>query len=169
MDALTEKKFKRTHLSSLDFEQAERFIKAAQQHPVASAEHDALLLSAIISYARPFSGNERDRNAAAASSLAPELVVLEAGDRELHDRIIALRNKAVAHAESKYNPMEFVGIRRSLRGSRGVALTTKPWQVGEENLDLNAFGRIALKMHQACVKWLSDTAVAQSANRTDQV
>lgn len=169
MDALTEKRFRRTHLSSLDFEQAERFIKAAQQHPVTSAEYEALLLAAIISYARPFSGNERDRDAAAASSLAPELVALEAGDRELHDHIIALRNKAVAHAESTYNPMEFIGMQRLLGGSRGVAIATKPWQVGKENLDLNAFGRIALEMQQACVDWLSDTAVAQNANPTDQV
>lgn len=164
MDATTAKKFKRTHLSSVDFEQAERFIAAAQAQPVASIEHEALLLTAIICYARPFSGNERDRNAAASSDLAPEIVVLKPDDRELHDRILTLRNKAVAHAESKYNPMEFVPIQRSFQGSQGIAMTTRPWQVVEENLDLNRFSRIASEMRQACIRWLSDMAAAQSAN-----
>src|SRR5436309_9472689 len=167
MDAATEKKFNRTHLSILDFEQAQRFMAAAREQPVASVEHEALLLAAIICYGRPFSGNERERNAAAASKLAPELVVLTSNDRALHDRILTLRKKAVAHAESKYNPMKFVSGPKSFKGSQGIAVTTKPWHVVGENLDLNRFSRIAYEMQQACSGTLSEMAVAQSADAAE--
>ena len=63
---------------------------------------EALLLMAIVYYARPFSGNERNPGATAASRVDPTVLgVLTAEELKLHARLMELRHKAVAHAESE--------------------------------------------------------------------
>ena len=59
LDPAVEKTLRRLHISKHDFAHAGTFITAARQHPVFKIEHEALLLSAIICYARPFGPNEK--------------------------------------------------------------------------------------------------------------
>jgi hypothetical protein len=62
--------------------------------------YEALLIAAIIFYARPFSSNERNKDAKAASRITNQVIDhLSNEEKELHEKIIKLRNKALAHAE----------------------------------------------------------------------
>jgi hypothetical protein len=94
--------------SEVDFREAETYAMR-----IASAGDQeikrALTIATIICYARPFSRNERDGNAEAEPniSFAPQ-EGLSAAERGLHDLIIKLRNKAVAHSEHSFNPAYWV-------------------------------------------------------------
>src|SRR5688572_13980645 len=105
MTISSEQEFNRFSISAWDFEQACRYLAAAQNYLPNSVEYEALLFAGIVSYARPFSSNERDANARAArrvrlSAFEP----LSDEERKLHDRCILLRDKALAHSEIELNP-----------------------------------------------------------------
>jgi hypothetical protein len=148
MDAATLKSFKRTHISRRDFEAALRFIRAARLHDNATPEHEALLIAAVLMYARPFSSNERNTNADADSRLADDLVKFDGPKLELHDQVIQLRNKAVAHAESTYYPVKI--IEPFIPGA-GFATSSRRWHVVNPQLDLDLFEAVAVEMHQLCL------------------
>ena len=149
MDAETFKRFHRTQISHDDFEDVVLFIRAARNHFRESPEFEALLIAAIIAYARPFSGNERGRNPPVDSRLAAHLVPFVGIQRELHERIINARNQAVAHAEAIHYPVEQVPP--SEPGTTYLTTTSSPWHVVKDlNPDLDAFEAIAKEMRQRC-------------------
>ena len=105
MDDFSHKEINRLSISRQDFEQCRRFLKQLPNHEYASTLYEALLLSAIVCYARPFSGNEKDKGAKADSRIKDEVLVgLSHEELELHKSILTLRNKAVAHAEWSQHP-----------------------------------------------------------------
>ncbi len=61
--------------------------------------YEALLSFAVITYARPFSKNEKYENSPAISRVPEIEAILTPEERILHKKIIDLRNKAIAHAE----------------------------------------------------------------------
>lgn len=148
----------RTHLSAIDFSQAVRFIEAAQKVAHTSDEWWGLMLAAIVCYARPFSPNERRRSAAADSRLEIDARMLRtilenASDRKLHRRLLRLRNKAVAHSESRYADLRIIratwpGDPSSLASS--VALISAHWHPFNAQIDLIAFRRIAKALQTYC-------------------
>jgi hypothetical protein len=148
----------RIHMSARDFKDADERIEAAQSHPETSFEHEALLEIAILRYARPFTGNERDPRALADSRLSgvkPQEVLL-AEDVPLHDRILTLRSKVVAHSEAKHNPMRLVDPFAGEPGLRSAGFVSRRWHVVNEHLDLAAFARICRAMHVKCLNLLVD-------------
>jgi hypothetical protein len=48
-----EKRFRRSHISAFDFDRAIEFVKEARKHHFRSIIYEALVISAIIYYARP--------------------------------------------------------------------------------------------------------------------
>ena len=152
-------RFKRAHISSYDFERAEEFIVAASNYVVASIEYEALLIAAIIYYARPFSGNERDKSSTVDSRLVSELAVFDGPvEQTLHDRIMVLRNQAVAHAESIHYPVQILPpVGKSL--ARGVSVASRRWHVSTERLDLLEFQALAKEMSRKCKLDLIDGAL----------
>jgi hypothetical protein len=62
MDANTQR-FNRTNISMRDFEHAIEFIDAVKKYENDALEYEALLIAAIISYARPFGPNEKEGSA----------------------------------------------------------------------------------------------------------
>jgi hypothetical protein len=72
-DSDIERRFRRTHISQHDFTRAGEFIAAARNYDVATLEHEALLIAAIIYYARPFSGNEKNKKGEKPPPSDPEL------------------------------------------------------------------------------------------------
>jgi len=150
----------RAHISLRDFEDAARFIEAAKRHDLASDEHEGLLLAALIHYARPFSRNEVDPNAAADVRLeirgGVDAVLKTAGELTLHQRIINLRNKAVAHAESEFNPMKILPKppRDPAAGVTYLMTSSRRWHAVQENIDLDEFGRIVEAMRAYCMERL---------------
>jgi hypothetical protein len=137
----------RVHISYLDFTQAIIFIDAARKSDDSSAEWWGLMLAAIVSCGRPFSGNERrGRPAAADSNLTITArmlreIIPDKDDRKLHRRIVRLRNKTVAHSESRYHSLH---IKRSVlagdpNSASDVALFRTQWHPAEEMINLSAF------------------------------
>jgi hypothetical protein len=92
--------------ASLDLKNTIKFLEALSEHEYSSTAYEALLISAIIYYARPFSSNEKKDSTHPSESRVPEEVLSELLEEEiaLHEKIITLRNKAVAHAEWSYHP-----------------------------------------------------------------
>jgi hypothetical protein len=153
MNVESEKKLRRVKISRDAFHQADRFIAAARSHPIDTIEHEALLLAAIIYYAQPFSGNEKGKpdELPSDASLDREFVDLDdPDDLALHDRIIRLRHKAVAHAEFSHNPMHLVLAPPESSDQRPSALVSRQWHVVMEQIDLERFQRIAKHLATSC-------------------
>lgn len=105
MDKITNKEINRLSISRQDFEQCVRFLKELSKHEYADTPYEALLLSAIVCYARPFSCNEKDKSAKADPRITDNVTDgLSHEDLELHKSILTLRNKAIAHAEWSQHP-----------------------------------------------------------------
>jgi hypothetical protein len=140
-----ERRFRRTHISKHDFRRAGEFVRAAREHEISTIEHEALLIAAIIYYARPFSGNEKDRKKhqpppPSDARLHESLANFEEGeDQILHDRIVKLRHKAVAHAEFGNYPV-------MLMGEEQRTIVSSAWHVIAEQLDLARLKKIANDM-----------------------
>jgi hypothetical protein len=117
-DDVLERDLNRTRISSHDFQQAGKYLAALGRHATSSVEYSALLSSAVISYARPFGPNEKEESALALARLAiaPD-DVLSLEEKALHDDMLLLRNKAIAHAEYTNNP-----VRRVESGPTGVTM-----------------------------------------------
>lgn len=155
----TERKMYRAHISEKDFKQALRFIDAAQATDISTVEHEALVIAGIIAYARPFTSNERPEKGkplpAAAASLEEVDFPALGVDAHLHERIVKLRMKAVAHSEAELNPMKF----------DGMAFVSRPWHPVGAGIDLAAFRDMAAKLHQHCLNQKADLSRAVSAMR----
>jgi hypothetical protein len=91
------KGIRHVYRSTWDFEKPREFMQSAATHNQTSIEYKALMLSAIICYARPFSGNEIGKDPPADPKLSGiDVQALPAADFALHERIVTVRNKAVA-------------------------------------------------------------------------
>ena len=154
--AATRRRFNRTHIARRDFEKAIAFIDVAETHLIYTVEYEALLLSAIIYYARPFSGNERGAAPPSDSKLVVDVEGLLGEDLPLHKRIIEVRNKAVAHAEFAYYPVHLLPTESDPEIGRGFASKAQSWHVLNEHIDLAAFRRMAEALHQKCLNNLFD-------------
>lgn len=87
-----------------DFKQCLKFLKELKYHNHGSAAYEAMLIAAIISYAKPFSNNERDKDTTDDPTIdINELTALTDTEQELHYKFLTLRNKAITHSESKYD------------------------------------------------------------------
>jgi hypothetical protein len=144
-----EQRFNRAHICGRDFEKSLEFIEAARARLEDSLEYEAFIISAIVSYARPFSGNERSGKARAASKFDVSLDSLQPEDQVLHRRLIDLRNQAIAHAEWGRYPVEQF---HTVNTAEGFATTARSFHIVSERIDLDAFARIAHAMKEACVE-----------------
>ena len=122
----------RFSISVYDFEEARRFLTEAQHHNIESASYEALLITAIIYFARPFSCNEKIKNSKVISKIEIDWfsnISLE--ERAMYDDLLKLRNKCLAHAEFHYYPTsvdEKTGVIRSRR-----------FRILDHHLDVAAF------------------------------
>lgn len=90
----------------LDLENSLRFMGALSYQEYGAITYEALLITAVIFYARPFSANEKKDSPFPSESKVPDIVlsdIVEA-ERHLHDKLLRLRNKAIAHAEWGHHP-----------------------------------------------------------------
>ena len=135
-------KINRLTSASLDLENCMRFLEELEDHKYGSTAYEALLISAIVFYIRPFSENEKRSSTAPSDSKVPEEVLsgLSADELDLHKKLKELRNKAIAHAEWKYHPT-------GVTGNRVIqAMPFSIWQhfVGSKNI--LAFRNLARKI-----------------------
>jgi TPR repeat protein len=154
--AATQRRFNRTHISRRDFDKAIAFIDRAATHAINTPEYEALLLSAVIYYARPFSGNERGSSPSSDPRLIVDVEGLLGEDLQMHKRMIEVRNKALAHAEFAYYPVQLLPTDSDPEIGRGFASKSQSWHVLNEHIDLAAFRRMAEALHQKCLNSLFD-------------
>lgn len=136
----------RLQLSSRDFEDARDFIDAAKRHDASTIEYAALVMTAIVCYARPFTKNELDPNSTVASKLIlddPNSVL--GPNIGLHNSVKRMRNKAVAHSESSHNPVQLVPV------ISGIGFLGRKWSLLEESIDIDVFRKIAETMRWYCI------------------
>ena len=142
-----EKVFNRLTISRYDFKKCKAFLGklTSNNFRSGSIEFEALLISAIIAYSRPFSGNESSNNAKAASRVDKAILrELTKDELEFHEKIIKLRNKAIAHIEWENSP---TGI------DENGTISTMPFSL------LNKFGSTEeiIKLQDLVEKVLSET------------
>ena len=93
------RQFNRAALSRQDFREAREFLKELKPG-LTRTQEEALLMSAIICYARPFSQNDRDGQSEATSTVQGNPAkILDQSEFDLHTRLLDIRNKAVAHSD----------------------------------------------------------------------
>jgi hypothetical protein len=162
----------RVLISKDEFIRAIEFIKAAKRHVENEIEYEALLHSAIIFYARPFTNNEGPRSGAPKE--AHQLTWIDVPstlgeDFAFHGRIVKLRMKVVAHSEAAFNPAQHIPLTIGNPDTRGVAFSRKAWHVVSETLDLDVFLRIAETMNRACTTHIFNMAAAAARLQTPVV
>ena len=102
-----EKVFNRLTISRYDFKKCKGFlgVLTSNKYGLESVEYEALLISAIIAYSRPFSRNERDRKAKATPRVDKAIIrKLTKDECEFHEKIIKLRNTTIAQIEWGNSP-----------------------------------------------------------------
>ena len=145
----TREQFNRLSISIRDFEQAVAYAERAATTSRGALEYQALLFSAIVSYYRPFSPNERKSTAAASSLLSvTDFSTLMSEELALHDKCKVLRNKALAHSEYEVNPTE-------LDVSSGV-ITSRPFDLLAHAPDPVELAALARRLAQSCHHWRAD-------------
>ena len=142
------RRFNRTNISMHDFEHSTKFIDAAEKHGVDSPEYEALLMAAIVLYARPFGPNEKQASSMATPSLHLDPAAILVDGHKLHIQIIDRRNKAVAHAEWNYYPTSQIPV---VPNSPGFATTSKRWHPVNEGIDPSELRSISEQMRKACL------------------
>jgi hypothetical protein len=72
--------------------------------------------------------------------------------KALHDRIIEMRNEAVAHSAFKRYPVQIIKRQAPQIGIRagGGVTVSRAWHVTQENLDLESFEHLAPRLQGAC-------------------
>ncbi len=140
---VSEPQFNRFSIALSDFEKAISYAEEAQRHLPNTLALEALVFAAVICYYRPFSPNEKDKSAPAASQLSPgDFSPFSPEENEIHEKFKQLRNKALAHSEWGHNPTRF-------RADTGV-IVSRPFDLLQHAPDLGALIRLAKRLSQEC-------------------
>jgi len=135
-----DKELSRLNIAKQDIGKAIEFLESAQNHEATSLEYEALIMIAIIHYARPFSINEKSPTANALASVPPAVTEVYTPDEvRLHHRLINRRNKAIAHAEWNEFPVKIDRQANFMRSSR--------YSVYPEFLDSTPLIALLRKLH----------------------
>jgi hypothetical protein len=99
-------KINRLTSASLDLEKCLRFLDELGSQQYGTLIYEALLISAIVFYIRPFSQNETKHSTSPSDPKVSEEVLANLSEDKLclHKRLKELRNKAIAHAEWTFHP-----------------------------------------------------------------
>lgn len=141
----------RARISKDDFSEAAEYLNAiCNRYPLAVKR--ALVLSAIVAYVRPFTKNEDSKgNRATPFFKANPSRTLNQSEHELHTKLLALRNEALAHSQYDRKP-----IKRVSGSSKGFIMQGRPFDILSESIDYTLFRSLCSKMEELCVNQLFD-------------
>lgn len=91
-----DRQISRIGISTYDMEQCREFT-SAWDVTLSEAIKRALITAAVISYARPFSGNEEHPEATGKPPFSANDLTHE--EQQLHERLCNIRNQAIAHSD----------------------------------------------------------------------
>ena len=143
------KKINRLIISRNDWVKCNGFLSELDNQEYGSLCYEALLLSAILFYSRPFSCNERE-SASSADPVVDKAVLQGFNEISLngHKKIIILRNKAIAHMEWVNNP---VGVDGAVVQGREFSI----WQHFKKS-DIGLFSSIVSHLLNNSQKLIGD-------------
>ncbi|MEW6325160.1 MAG: hypothetical protein AB1515_07210 [Nitrospirota bacterium] len=137
--------FNRTRISEDDFSEAEDYLSAIRPKQDITIQR-ALLLAAIVAYARPFTKNKDgsgDRSAPYLQASPTKMLTPE--EQLLHRKLINLRDEALAH--SQYDRK---AVRRTSGSAKGFVMQGRLFDILSENIDRGTFHAICSKMKRHC-------------------
>ena len=140
-----EAQLNRASISIKDFAEAEDYLRAYRDD-LSDTLKRALLVAAIVAYARPFTSNDGGADGLATGTLTgnPKRIL---GEEEgiLHEKVLALRHEAIAHSDYDRRPTRFVET-----VGTGFLTRSKPFDVLSERIAIAAFLAICTKMKNFC-------------------
>jgi len=138
----------RTRLSADDFKEASEYIKYISEVGDNDVLKRALLTAAVVCYARPFTNNQSVRTEESTSqlSVSPKKI-FKTDELMLHEKLLALRNEAVAHTEYNRKPV------KRLEGTpSGFVMSGKLFDLVSERIDLALFNEMCSALNSHCVR-----------------
>lgn len=153
MDISHERELHRYTIALGDFGESLELIRCCVEHQDGSLEFSALVKTAIIAYARPFSQNERSSNSEAIASLEIKWFrEINEQEKEFHEFLVTARNKTIAHAEFSEFPTR-------LDKENGVISSHRPlFNLGR--IDLDRFKNLTEKLLDQCVNKRADYTIS---------
>ncbi len=143
MKVCTDKELNRYSISLRDFEKALEFLSKANNHLENDLIRESLLISGLICYCRPFTSNERNKNAQATTRLDfNSFTKMSVADHDLHKQCMLIRNKAIAHAEWSNYPTS--------RDTETNVICSHIYCLRDENIDWNGLEELANKLRNQC-------------------
>lgn len=126
--------FNRAIISEYDFEEAETYL-VEYQNASSDIVRKALLVAAVIAYARPFTNNEKKKSPDASPKVSFLFDHLLSDEQQsMHNRLLTLRNKAIAHSEFSRNPVSLGNVQKD-----GISFKSEPYQILNEDISLTEF------------------------------
>jgi hypothetical protein len=139
--------FNRWSISKHDFDEAHDYLKAFDPSMDGIVQR-ALLSAAIVAYGRPFKRNDTNPKAARSISIPDEFFNDE--QKALHDKVIGLRDRGIAHSDFDLKPTA-----RVPRNDTGVMTWSKPFNPLSEGINIASFRDIAWRLHMHCFDEMS--------------
>ena len=140
---IDQKLINRANLSRHDFEECNKFLDEFIKKNEDTIK-EALLISALVAYARPFSENKEHPKIINKIPLEKVTRPLGPEERKLHNRLMTIRNQAIAHSVFDKKPT----------GStiQGIALVqqSKPYNILAELIDIKEMKDLSKKMITIC-------------------
>lgn len=147
--AKTDAILNRANISIKDFEEAKNYLEAYNT-TLSDTLKRAVLVAAIIAYARPFTINKGgDKKMATSTLKAKPEKKLEKRELELHKKIIDLRNRGVAHSDYDLRPTRIVEKRK-----HGFLTVSQGFDVLSQDIPIETFLSICEKMKTHCIEAL---------------
>lgn len=141
-----ESRFNRVNMSAKDFEEAHSYL-AKFDPDLPMVLQRALLTAAVVAYTRPFKKRRGARDGAASARLPIDIgALLDGPQNALHEEIIDLRDRGVAHSDFSLKPS-----RRVARQDIAIMAWSKPFDILGELVDVKAFRDLAWAMQCHCV------------------
>ena len=139
----TDSEQNRCSISIRDFEKSIEFLQEITNHTKGSLPYEALLISALICYCRPFSRNERDKNARAAPKIEfGSFLDITDDEKALHEKCMTTRNKALAHSEWSSYPTAYK--------QETNVIVSRVYSILSENIDLASLLALSKKLKEQC-------------------
>jgi hypothetical protein len=140
----------RTRLSSDDVSEALKYIEKFLENTNDVVLKRALLIAAVVCYALPFTNNQNVPTEQATSQLGVNLKNLFRNEElSLHEKLISLRNEAVAHIEYDRNP-----VKRLEGTASGFSMSGPSFDLLNEGIDLKLLADMCSALKGHCVKVL---------------
>ena len=148
MSQATEKlnaQFNRVHISLKDFEEAGDYLDALKGRRLFPIRR-ALLLAAVVAYARPFTQNEKSPTPKAIAQLPINVrKELDSAEYELHVRLLGWRNQALAHSEFSVKP-----VGRVMGNAKGFVSSATPFDLLSQQINQAMFKEMCMKLRRYC-------------------